>query len=68
MIRDPSDGSVKAPMNGYERLKAKYGENWGIKQEGSEPPRVPFKAPTAEQLSDHYAKHNLAFQPKEQGE
>lgn len=48
-----------------EELKAKYGENWGMKSL-DEPPKTPKPAPTIDQLRDHYAKHNLGFQPKEQ--
>jgi len=74
MIRDPSDGSVKSTCKeslqvpvGYAALKAKHGENWGIK--APEPTkRKPSPAPTIEQLRNHYATHNLGFQPKEQGE
>ena len=74
MIRAPSDGSVRGKLSKYNEfnpereypgsygaMKAKHGENWGIKQ----PERAaPHKAPTAEQLRQHYAKHNLAFEPK----
>lgn len=66
MIRDPSDGSTKEKPAGYDALKAKHGESWGIKQPENLP-RAPFKTMTAKQLAEHYAKHNLAFQPKPEG-
>lgn len=65
MIRDPSDGSVTGKKRpSVKALKAKHGDNWGI----SPPPIVAStkpQAPTADQLRAHYAKHNLAFEPKE---
>lgn len=64
MIRDPSDGSTKKPLNGYERLKAKHGENWGICQQGPEPDRLKFVVPSKEELELHYATHNIGFQFK----
>lgn len=48
-----------------EELKAKYGENWGLKSLDV-PERKPKPAPTIEQLRAHYATHNLGFKPKEQ--
>lgn len=63
MIRDPSDGSVKQQPAGYTALKAKHGETWGIKQPESQP-RAPFKTMSAKELEEHYAKHNLGFEPK----
>jgi hypothetical protein len=44
-------------------LKAKHGENWGLKSLDREP-RKPKPAPTADELRAHYARHNLGFQPK----
>jgi hypothetical protein len=66
MIRDPSDGSVK-PEPDVPALKAKHGENWGLKTL-DKPERKPKPAPTAEELKAHYAKFDLAFQPKHEGE
>lgn len=67
MIRDPSDGSTKPeigiPRSGLESLRAKYGPNWGLKIDKRE--RKPKPAPTAEELRQHYATHNLGFKPKE---
>lgn len=62
MIRDPSDGSIKQPQT----LQEKYGENWGLTSLDEKPKTKVFKAPTAYQLREHYATHNLGFQPKEQ--
>lgn len=60
MIRDPSDGSVRQQPAGIDALRAKYGENWGLKSL-DEPKRKPKPAPTKEELAAHYAKHNLGF-------
>ena len=49
------------------QLKERFGENWGIEPPPKAPSK-PFHIPTADELRDHYAKHNLGFQPKEQGE
>lgn len=46
-----------------EELQAKYGPNWGLTSL-DEPVRKLRPAPTADELREHYAKHNLAFQPK----
>jgi hypothetical protein len=53
LIRDPSDGSVKARQATIKSLKAHYGENWGITPP-PEPPKKPFKTMTAEELSEFY--------------
>lgn len=69
MIRDPSDGSVKtstpAPAPAIDT--AKHGPNYGLKTL-PERPKSTFKAPTAEELARHYARHNLGFEPKEEGQ
>ena len=65
MIRDPSDGSTKPPLTGLAALQAKCGPNWGLKSQ-ERGVRKSKPAPTADELRDHYAKHNLGFQPKEQ--
>lgn len=39
-------------------------QNWGLKSLDREP-RKPKPAPTAAELREHYAKHNLGFQPKQ---
>ena len=62
MIRDPSDGSTKKRPS-VPVLKAKHGETWGI----NPPPDMPkrqHQAMTPDQLREHYAKHNLAFERK----
>lgn len=68
MIRDPSDGSVKAPAPvaapGIDT--AKHGPNYGLKTIPDRP-KSNFKAPTPEELKQHYATHNLGFQPKQEG-
>lgn len=46
-----------------EELKAKYGENWGMKSL-DEPAQKPKPAPTKEDLAAHYAKYGLGFRPK----
>lgn len=51
MIRDPSDGSVRAPI--VTDLKAKYGPNYGLKIE-ERPKKAPLPAPTIEQLIQFY--------------
>lgn len=76
MIRDPSDGSVKGinpkanEANAMRPKRASEGitsaNNWGLKSLDKEA-RKPKPAPTAEELREHYAKHNLAFQPKTEG-
>jgi hypothetical protein len=58
MIRDPSDGSVKPVPK-----RPGSDENWGLKSLDREA-RKPQPAPTADELREHYAKHNLGFQPK----
>ena len=63
MIRDPSDGSTKQLPSGYAGLKAKHGENWGLRSLDI-PARKPKPAPTADELRAHYATHNLGFEPK----
>jgi hypothetical protein len=63
MIRDPSDGSTKQPPSKYSELKAKHGESWGI-QPPPDMPKRHVKAPTADELREHYAKFQLGFQPK----
>jgi hypothetical protein len=63
MIRDPSDGTVRTGRPTLSDLKAKYGENWGLKSL-DEPPRNPKPAPTIDELREHYAKHDLGFKPK----
>lgn len=60
MIRDPSDGSVRARQATIASLKARYGENWGIKPP-PEPERKPYRALTAKELHEHYAKHGIGF-------
>ncbi|HEX2653541.1 MAG TPA: hypothetical protein VHN11_07815 [Xanthobacteraceae bacterium] len=47
-----------------EELKAKFGENWGMKSL-DKPERKTKPAPTADELREHYSKFKLAFQPKE---
>lgn len=71
MIRDPSDGSVKpnsstAKPNSVS-AKANSASNWGLRSL-DKPERKPKPAPTADELRAHYAKHNLGFQPKEEGQ
>ena len=75
MIRDPSDGSVTPAANARaagidrpstESLRNRYGPNWGLKSL-DRPVKQPKPAPTAEELRQHYAKHNLGFEKKEQG-
>jgi hypothetical protein len=67
MIRDPSDGSVKPSLPTTQGLQEKYGPNWGLN--AIEPRTVStFKAPTWDELRDHYSKHGLEFKPKHQGE
>lgn len=68
MIRDPSDGSVKSPTPAPEPGidTAKHGKNYGL-QTIPERPKSTFKAPTPEELKQHYARHNLGFQPKQEG-
>lgn len=74
MIRDPSDGSTKIPTQQemtaahIQAVRAKYGPNWGLTSLDEKPKVSTFRPMTPEQLMDHYAKHNLGFQPKEQGE
>lgn len=75
MIRNPSDGTTRRAENltgaqelvpartEYIALKARHGDNWGINPP-PEPPKRQSQTMTAEQLKSHYAKHNLAFQPK----
>lgn len=46
-----------------EQLKAKHGLNWGLTPEPDKP-KSTFKAPTKEQLAEHYAKHDLGFKAK----
>lgn len=62
MIRDPSDGSVKQPPQ-----RPTSADNWGLKSL-SQPIRNPKPAPTIDELREHYAKHDLGFKPKEEGE
>ena len=58
----PSDGSVTGKKRpSVKALKAKHGDTWGISPIAAQPKQ---QAPTAEQLRQHYAKHNLAFEPK----
>jgi hypothetical protein len=65
MIRDPSDGSVKAPAPAEPGIDtAKHGPNYGLKTL-PEKPKSTFKAPSAEELAKHYAKYKLAYEPKE---
>lgn len=45
-------------------LKEKYGENWGINPPPDMPAKPAFKAPTADQLQEHYAKHGIGFTVK----
>ncbi len=81
MIRDPSDGSVKTkvdengvmsstrglnPSQNKSLISSTSANNWGLKSL-DEPKRKPKPAPTKEELAEHYAKHNLAFQPKAEG-
>jgi hypothetical protein len=51
-----------------EELQEKYGPNWGLTSLDEKPKGKTFKAPTKEELSAHYATHNLGFQPKEEGQ
>lgn len=51
-----------------EELQAKYGPNWGLTSLDEKPKENTFKAPTKEQLAQHYATHNLGFQPKQEGQ
>lgn len=76
MTRDPSDGSVRPAIgipiteqkqSDYTALKARHGETWGIKQPDP-PPKSNFKSMSAEQLAQHYAKHNLGFEVKAETE
>lgn len=67
MMRDPSDGSVRAARPTIADLRERYGENWGLTSL-DKPERKPKPAPTVDELRAHYAKHNLAFQPKEEAE
>jgi hypothetical protein len=46
-------------------LKAKYGENWGLKSL-DEPAKAAKPAPSKEDLAAHYREYGLAFKPKEQ--
>lgn len=49
-----------------DELKAKYGPTWGIDPTGGDMPKRPVTpAPTAEELTAHYAKYGLGFQKKE---
>jgi hypothetical protein len=45
-------------------LKAKYGENWGLKSL-DEPSKAAKPAPSKEDLAAHYRQYGLAFKPKE---
>lgn len=56
MIRDPSDGSVKDRQATIANLKARYGENWGIKPP-PEPEKKPYRVLTAEELSEYYREN-----------
>lgn len=52
-----------------DELKAKYGPTWGIDPTGGDMPKRPVTpAPTAEELTAHYAKYGLSFQMKDKGE
>ena len=54
MTRDPSDGSVKRGKRpNINALKAKYGDDWGIKPP-PEPERPVVKAMTTDQLIEYY--------------
>jgi hypothetical protein len=66
MIRDPSDGSVKAPAT-PEPMRPKADDNWGLKSL-AKPERKPHPAPTPDELREHYARFNLGFQPKDEGQ
>lgn len=71
MIRDPSDGSVKAETSSIAapplRTREQYGPNWGLTSL-DRPERKPKPAPTKEELAEHYAKFNLGFEAKEKAE
>ena len=41
----------------YDELKAKYGENWGLKSPDEKPKGPTFKAPTLEELQHFYARN-----------
>ena len=47
----------------YTGLKAKHGDTWGINPPPDMPAK-PSKLMTPDQLRDHYAIYNLAFEPK----
>jgi len=66
MIRDPSDGSIKPTLRTFADLRARYGPNWGLKGD-DKPKREVKKAPTSEELAEHYRTHNLQFRRKEEG-
>lgn len=48
----------------YDQLKAKYGDDWGIKGADDRPAGRVFKAPTKGELAAHYSEYGLAFAPK----
>ena len=73
MIRDPSDGSQKASSvemtaAHVAAVRAKYGPNWGLTSLDEKPKASTFKPMSPEQLTAHYAKFKLGFEPKEQAE
>lgn len=47
-----------------EQLKEKYGPNWGLQDPDGKLPKDIKRAPTKEELAEHYAMHGLGFKPK----
>lgn len=64
MIRDPSDGTIKPALRTFSDLRAKYGPNWGLR-DNSTPKKEAQKAPSAEELAEHYRKYDLGFKPRQ---
>lgn len=54
---------AKAKKPTYEEMKAKYGEDFGIKNPDRKR-RAPVPAPTIDQLRHHYQHYGLQFKPK----
>lgn len=76
MIRDPSDGSVKAEKvelitptgttQSVKNVRFSSEENWGLKSLDRKPKESTFKPMNAEELAEHYARHDLGRKLKEQ--
>lgn len=63
MIRDPSDGTVKPSLQTFSDMKSRYGPNWGMR-DNTAPKKPARRAPTPEELVEHYRKYGLQFRPK----